>query len=287
MTAEGKKGSVKENPAVMKPNRTLLLVVVGTLLLSLVAPHVNAFGVIDEAICKGIDWQTLTCLEKTSEFHSADGWVYFWIKGTLDRSEDTADVELRFYEPSGNMFTSTEGLGWAMKPFVPGETVVWMGIGISSANREGGFVSSKANTSEIEGAVKRIREMTPMPAGIFTFDYSYDGQRRLSYDVWADYSPKPASGMPGEWRAEFLLNGKSIVGERFTILEKATTTEASTSAEIEPSTRISLSTPTGTGMPSNDSVMVLVLPLIGVIAALGVIVAVYVKRKRGEASTQG
>jgi hypothetical protein len=254
------------------------LLVVHVMLMPALSAPVNALRMTDQAICKDIDWNTLTCKDKSSEFISTDKWAYFWLMGSFDISDSRAKLEFRFYDPDGQVF-ATSGSAW----FQEGSMVMWMGVGLAEAVAEGGYVSSGVGLVNVQDSVEKLRaDMKPLwPKA--TFVASAAGG--IVYAVWIDRplnpyeipvtqtTPKqPASEKPGGWRAEFTRNEKVVAGESFTILGKTTTTGTSTMMPTTSTTatsEIAIGIATQPTNPESPSA----LPIIVQVAAIIVIVA--------------
>lgn len=156
-------------------------------------PAVNAFKVIDHAMCKGIK-----CTERTNQFLLTDDYATLQIRGSFESSDSAAEVGLKFYDPCGRVFAS--GPARRTEVVSPiGEISATMGIAVAQSGVGGYFLVLVLS----RGAGLKI------------------GDELVTNRLWAQMSvaenaPK-ASEKPGEWRAEFTLAGKSIVSESFTI----------------------------------------------------------------------
>jgi len=161
----------------------IILLLIGVLLVPTSTPPVNAFMVIDHAICKNIPAETSTCEERANEFLPSDEMAWLWVKGTFESSDVGAKIEFRFYDPTGSVFAvGPTTIPGGLRVAGTGEVSGGMGIGVSKALESGIF-------------------------GGF---------------LWVEGTRQPSSEIPGEWRAELTLNGIVVLSEYFTILGETT-----------------------------------------------------------------
>jgi hypothetical protein len=148
----------------------------------------SAFVVLDRATCKYVDPKNQERKERTNQFDVTDEWAFFWFRGTMETSDAGAkEWKFNLYGPDGQQFLG----GPFVFPFVfgappkPGDNVVGrIGIGVSKANMTVGLIPGFSICCPTSVNNRPIR---------------------------------PASEKPGEWRAEFMLDNRVVVSERFRI----------------------------------------------------------------------
>jgi len=177
---------------------------------SLLSP-VAAFKLIDHAMCKEIDWDTLTCKQRASQFNETDEWAYLWFRVVFETSDVGKQIEFNFYDPDGSVFAKAPSYGPVIIA-MPGESLGWMGVGIKNGIIEGAFGSSSSDPRSVQKAVQAWRDMV-LSGNISKTAFPKPFPINM---LWAQRS-KPASEKAGEWRAEFTLGGNVIISERFRI----------------------------------------------------------------------
>jgi hypothetical protein len=278
LTANKGNGKVSTPPAMKlsRPSLTLILLFIGLLLAIYMFPPLNALEVADQTTCTNIDFTTLTCEDRTSAFLVTDEWAYFWFNANFGKSDVGAKAELKFYDSSGHevahmygpmLMNPAESMPWPVGDWMVGETVVWMGVGISKPIAEGGVLPSKSQVdlSMLEKDVMDIRGSESQEK------LNYNSQGGFTYFVWAYKSGQSALEKPGAWVAVFTLDEKPTVSEHFTIGQTATT--AATTVTTAPQTTSVTAISTGVGTQS--AVVGLSKPfIIGGAAIVGIIASI-------------
>ena len=273
----------------------LVLSFFGILLVPSPFPPVNAFKALDQAMCKQIEFKTLTCGERTSGFLLTDDWTYFWFRADFEKSDDRAKAEITFRDPDGLSFAAMTGTVTSqalplrdISPIMVAEMVIWMGIEVNEAYAQGGFVlsPSSVNPGEVKQSSANIwgkrAEASLLPSAYHYINITLGpaGPGRpeppppRGYDVWVAKTKQPANTKVGEWRAEFTLDAGVVVSERFTI-GKTTTTAATPTTVTTPIVTGTRTEPSAAALPYN-----FVLAGGAVVAMIVVGVALFAWRRR-------
>jgi len=223
------------------------------LLVSASLEPVAGFKLVDQATCKEIDWNLRIYKQRVNEFSLTDEWAYLWFKGSFETSDVGATYEVRLYHPDGSRFNPT-----AMKDGVFSYRRDYRG---DIRVMEGGEVVGVIGVSITNNAARFYVNSTAV-----SVSYSF---------IAPNMGPSPFK--PGEWRAEFTLDGRIAVSQRFSIGKTPPTTVIPTT--VAPTTVTSPivteteTRPGAAGLPSN-------LLLTGAVAVIVVLLGVYVYVRR-------
>jgi hypothetical protein len=261
----GRPEGMTTNMRFLSMGKSIMALAVMAILLQTLFATVAAFTVVDHAMCEDIDSKTYSCNERSNEFPPTGNWAYFWFKGTFQSSDVGESLAIAFYDANGaeyavNNYLRDNGVTVAG----PGDIVMFMGVGITEAKAQDGLyvASAKLSLSKIGATISG--------GGFISTPYELQ---------------QPAISKLGEWRAEFLLGGKTVLSERFIILGKATTSTAilsTTSTPPETTTgegTVTIVTgeaqPNALGLPSSLLIVVVVVVILSVTVGY-----VYARRKR-------
>lgn len=217
-----------------------VVLLVALLAIPTLVPPVSAFRVTDHAMCKDVDAKTHECKQRTSQFDLGDEWAFFWFRGTWEASDGGAkEAKFNLYDPDGQQFLGAPFVIPFVSPIPvpkPGDNVVgWLGISVSKA--------------EMSVAL--------WPGISITGIEAIDGR-----------PVRPASEKPGEWRAEFTLDDRVVVSERFMIGKRSP---------------IAIVTqPVAPGLPS----AIVLLPIAAIVVVALVVSYMYTRRKKTTPNTQ-
>jgi hypothetical protein len=160
----------------------------------------------------------VACVQRTGEFLLTDELAYLWIRGTTEKSDVGAELDLKFYDPNGHVFSSLSNYSISFGSVHVlkggGEIAIWMGIGIPKAN----VLNMSLGIVDFSGETVEVMRSYCLGAPLCSYSFGPGGF------TTAKLSSKPgmgASELSGDWRAEFSVGGNIVVSERFMIGEKS------------------------------------------------------------------